>query len=92
MKCMNCGKEFKSNPGRKFCTQACCGTYRTSHQNERVLVICTKVPEIYPWLRPRLGEAIVATKKVGYNSTNYVTERCGKRILLRSDEVMEVAG
>ena len=56
-----------------------------------MLVICTKVPEIYPWLRPRLGEAIVATKKVGYNSTNYLTERCGKLVLLRSDEVMEVA-
>ena len=92
MKCMNCGKEFKNSSGKKFCTQACYVAYRNGHQDEQVLVICTKVPEIYPELRPRLGEAIVVTKKVGYNSTNYVTERRGKLILLRSDEVMEVAG
>lgn len=91
MKCMNCGRAFRSS-GRSFCTQKCYETYRATQQDARVLVICTKVPEIYPWLRPRLGEAIVATKKVGYNSTNYLTERCGKLILLRSDEVMEVAG
>ena len=91
MKCMNCGKEFKNSSGKKFCTQKCYETYRAGHQDARVLVICTKVPEIYPELRPRLGEAIVANKKVGYNSTNYLTERCGKLVLLRSDEVMEVA-
>lgn len=92
MKCMNCGKEFKNSSGRSFCTQACYETYRCSHQDERVLVVCTKVPEIYPELQPRLGEAIVATKKVGYSTMNYITERCWKLILLRSDEVMEVEG
>lgn len=91
MKCMNCGRVFRSS-GRSFCTQKCYETYRAGQQDANVLVICTKVPEIYPELRPRLGEAMVATKKVGYCHTNYLTERCGKRILLRSDEVMEVAG
>lgn len=92
MKCRNCGKAFRNSTGRSFCSQKCYETYRAGQQDAQVLVVCVKVPNIYKELRPRLGEAMVATKKVGYNSTNYVTERGGKLILLRSDEVMEVTG
>lgn len=91
MKCLNCGKEFRST-GRKFCTWNCFNEHKNAHDDREVLVICTKVPEIYKELRPRLGEAMVATRKVGPIHVNYVTERGGKHVLLRGDEVMEVAG
>lgn len=91
MKCMNCGKELRRR-NMVFCSKECRVTYREKYNNKDVLIICTKIPGIYPELRPRLGEAMVATKKVGYDSTNYVVERGGKHVLLRNDEVMEVAG
>ena len=55
-------------------------------------LICVKVPRIYKELRPRLGEMIHAVKRKSYNSTGYIFERAGKKVLLRADEVVEVNG
>ena len=54
-------------------------------------MICVKVPRIYKELQPRLGEMIHAVKRKSYNSTGYIFERAGKKVLLRADEVVEVA-
>ena len=50
-----------------------------------------KVPPIWPELRPRLGEVLRATRRKGYTGTGYIFERAGKKVLLRADEVVEVA-
>ena len=74
-----------------FCSEQCSEEWYKD-DNIAVTVICVKVPRIYKELRPRLGEMIHAVKRKSYNSTGYIFERAGKKVLLRADEVVEVAG
>lgn len=91
MKCRQCGKQ---TPKRVicsyFCSRECAREFREGME-EAVTIRVVKVPEVFPELRPRLGGVYAAVKKRGYTSTVYLIEQAGKTVLLRSDEVMEVA-
>ena len=93
MKCRQCGKEIQRKGAifNSFCSEQCSEEWYKD-DNIAVTVICVKVPRIYKELRPRLGEMIHAVKRKSYNSTGYIFERAGKKVLLRADEVVEVAG
>lgn len=91
MKCRQCGKQ---TPKRAicscFCSRECAREFREGME-ETVTIRVVKVPEVFPELRPRLGGVYAAVKKRGYTSTSYLIEQAGKTVLLRNDEVMEVA-
>ena len=92
MKCRQCGKEIprKGAIFNSFCSEQCSEEWYKD-DDIAVTVICVKVPRIYKELRPRLGEMIHAVKRKSYNSTGYIFVRAGKKVLLRADEVVEVA-
>lgn len=92
MKCRQCGREFGSWAAKRtvFCNNACAQKWAQEGTDEEVTVMVVKVPPIWPELRPRLGEVLRATRRKGYTSTAYIFEQAGKRVLLRSDEVVEV--
>lgn len=92
MKCRQCGKQVPRVPiCSYFCSRECAREFRAGMDGTPVTVRVVKVPQVFPELRPRLGGVYAAVKKRGYTSTNYLIEQCGKIVLLRNDEVMEVA-
>ena len=94
MVCKQCGKDVGTwaRHRRFFCSDECANAWAAEGNNDPVTVMVIRVPEIYKELRPRLGERIRAIRRKSYTNTAYVYERCGKKVLLRADEVVEVAG
>ena len=92
MKCRQCGREFGSWAAKRtvFCSNACAQAWVLGGADEEVTVRVVRVPRIYRELRPQLGEVLRAVRRKGYTSTAYIYERAGKKVLLRSDEVVEV--
>lgn len=94
MKCRQCGREVAPGKAKRtaFCSNACAQAWVLDGTDEEVTVRVVRVPRIYRELRPQLGEVLRAVRKKGYTSTAYIYERAGKKVLLRADEVVEVAG
>ena len=92
MKCRQCGKEITRKGAERggFCSKSCAAEYAAQGNDEAVTVVVVKVPQIYEELRPRRGEVLHTVRRKGYNSTAYIYERAGKKVLLRADEVVEV--
>ena len=93
MKRRQCGKEIQRKGAifNSFCSEQCSEEW-DKDDNIAVTVSCVKGPRIYKELQARLGEMIHAVKRKSYNSTGYIFKKKKKKVLLRADEVVEVAG